>query len=106
MLQSTLLSTSSLVQVGTPPQYIDQWRSITSKRLMLNIITGPHLQFRSHTLLFHSFKWFNIDTAKFHHPVMQKEVNGLLSRDAIELSADGAGFQEYAFAVSRHTGGL
>ena len=52
VLQSTTSSplSSSVVQVGTLPQFLDQWRSSTFNRLVLNMMKGHHLQLRCHTL--------------------------------------------------------
>ena len=36
-------SPSSLGQVGTLPHFLDQWRSITSNRFVLNMVKGHHL---------------------------------------------------------------
>ena len=48
-------SSSSFVQVGTLPQFLDQWRSINSNRFVLNIVKGHHLQLRSHHCFFNNF---------------------------------------------------
>ena len=58
---------------------LDQWRSITSNRLVLNTVNGHHLQFRTWPLLFHTFQWFNIKAVLAHHHVIQKEVYELLA---------------------------
>ena len=36
-------SSSSVVQVGTLPKLLDQWRSITSNRFVLYTVKGHHL---------------------------------------------------------------
>ena len=41
-----------------------------------------------------------------HHPVIQKEVDELLAKGAIEPSSGGAGFYSGVFVVATHTGGL
>ena len=41
-----------------------------------------------------------------HHPVIQKEVDELLAKGAIEPSSGGAGFYSNIFVVPKHTGGL
>ena len=48
VLQSTTSSpsSSSVVQIGTLPNILDQWRSITSDRLVHNVVKGHHLQLR------------------------------------------------------------
>ena len=50
MLQSTtsLTSSSPVVQVGTVPNVLDQWKIITSNRIVLNIVCGHNLWFKSH----------------------------------------------------------
>ena len=81
-------------------------RSITSNRFVLNMVWGHHLQLRSHPLLFHDFWHFNIKAASAHHPVIQKEVDELLAKGAIEPYSGGAGFYSSMFVVPKHTGGL
>ena len=41
-----------------------------------------------------------------HHPVIQKEVDELLAKGAIEPSSGGARFYSSVFVVPKHTGGL
>ena len=41
-----------------------------------------------------------------HHPIIQKEVDELLTEGAIESSYGGAGFYSSMFVVPKHTGGL
>ena len=59
---------------------------------MLSVLTGQPLQLRSHPPLFYTYKQFNIKTTAAHHPIIQKEVDGLLAKGAIEPSSGGAGF--------------
>ena len=101
VLQSLTSSPSSvsLVQVGTLPKFLYQWRSITSNRFVLNIVKGHHLQLRCYPLLFHDFRWFNIKRALAHHPIIQKEGDVLLSKGAIEPSSGGASFYFNIFVV-------
>ena len=73
---------------------------------MLNMVWGHHLQLRSHPPLFCDFWHFNVKVAAAHHPVVQKEVDELLAKGAIELSSGGAGFYFSMFVVPKHTGGL
>ena len=87
-------------------QFLDQWRSITSNRLVLNMVWGHHLQLRSHPPLFCDFQHFNVKAAAAHHPVIQKEVDELHAKGAIEPSSGGAGFYSSVFVVPKHTGGL
>ena len=93
VLESTSApSSSSVVQVGKFSQCLDQCRSISSNRFVLNMVKGYHLQVRCHPLLFHNFKWFNIEAASAHHPVIQKEVDELIAKGPIEPLTCGAGF--------------
>ena len=41
-----------------------------------------------------------------HHPIIQKEVDDLLPKGAIELSSGGAGFYSSVFVVPNSTGSL
>ena len=99
-------STSALFQVGMLFKFFDQWRSITSNRFVLNMVRGHHLQLRSRPPLFHNFQHFNVKVAAAHHPVIQKEVDELLAKGAIEPSPGGASFYSSVFVVPKHTGGL
>ena len=44
--------------------------------------------------------------ATAHHPIIQKGVDELLSKGAIEPSSGGAGVYSSVFVVPKHTGGL
>ena len=44
--------------------------------------------------------------AAAHHPIIQKEMDELLSKGAVEPSSGGAGFYSSVFVVPKHTGGL
>ena len=99
-------STSAMFQVGMHFKFFDQWRRITSNRFVLNMVLGHHLQLRSHPPLFHDFWHFNVEAAAAHHPAIQKEVDELLAKGAIEPSLGGAGFYSSIFVVPKHTGGL
>ena len=107
---STSSSSSSFIsapfQVGMLFKFLDQWRSITSNRFVLNMVRGHHLQLRSHPPLFRNFQHFNVKVAAAHHPVIQKEVDELLAKGATEPSSGGAHFYSSVFVVPRHTGGL
>ena len=103
---SSLSSTSATFQVGMLFKFFDQWRSISSNRFVLNMVWGHHLQLRYHPSLFHDFQCFNVKAAAAHHPAIQKEVDELLPKGAIELSSGGAGFYSCVFVVPKHTGGL
>ena len=94
------------MQVGTHLEFLDQRRSITSNRLMLNMVQDQHLQLRCHPPLFINFMPFNIQAAPAHHFIIQNEVDELLARGAIELSSGGAGFTPTIFVVPKHIGAL
>ena len=87
-------------------KFFDQWRSITSNRFVLNMVQGHHLQLRSHPPLFCDFWPFNVKAAAADHPVIQKEVDELLAKGAVEPSSGGAGFYSSMFVVPKHTAGL
>ena len=103
---SSSSSTSAPFQVGMLFKFLDQWRSITSNRFVLNMVQGHHLQLRSHSPLFRNFWHFNVKVPAAHHPVIQKEVDELLAKGAIEPSSGGARFYSSVFVVPKHTGGL
>ena len=69
---------SSIMQADTLPHFVDQWGINTLSRSVLNMVRGHHLHVRAHP------HWFNIKTAPAHHPVIQKEVQELLAKGAIE----------------------
>ena len=103
---SSSSSPSATFQVGMLFKCFDQWRSITSNRFVLNMVWGHHLQLRFCSPLFHDFLHFNVKAAAAHHPVIQKEVDELLTKGAIEPSSSGAGFYSSMFVVPKHTWGL
>ena len=70
------------------------------------MVWGHHLQLRSHPPFFCDFQHFNVRAAAAHHPVIQKEVDELLSKGTIEPSSGGAGFYSSMFVVPKCTGGL
>ena len=98
---SSSSSTSAPFQVGIFFKFLDQWRSITSNRFVLNMVRGHHLQLRSRPTLFHNFQHFNVKVPAAHHPVIQKEVDELLAKGAIEPSSGGAGFYSSVFVVPK-----
>ena len=108
VLQSSTssLSSSAVFQFGMLFRHFDQWRSTTSKRFVLNMVQGHHLQLRSHPALFCNFQQFNVKVAAAHHPIIQKEVDELLAKGAIEPSSGDAGFYSSMFVVPKCTGGL
>ena len=59
VLQSSASSQSSscVVQIGTLSKFLYQWRSITSNRIVLNMVKVYHTQFRCHHQLFCNFSW-------------------------------------------------
>ena len=94
--QSTASSSfSSLVlQVGMLSIFWNQWRSVTSKSFVLNMVPGQHLQLRSCPPLFCNFWQFNVKLGAAHHLIIQK------------ASPGGSGFYSSVFVVPNHTGGL
>ena len=100
-LQSSAPSSSSsaVFQVGILFNFFDQWRSITSNRFVLNMVSGHHFQLWSHPPLFHNFWKFNVKADTIHHPIIQKEIDELLAKGVIEPSSDGAGFYSSMFVV-------
>ena len=68
--------------------------------------SGHHLQLRSYPPLFSDFWRFNVKAAAAHHLVIQKEVDELLAKGAIETSSSGTGFYSSVFVVPKRTGGL
>ena len=103
---SSSSSTSAAFQVGMLFKFFDQWRSITSNKFVLNMVWGHHLQFRSHPPLFCDFQHCNVKAVSAHHPAIQREVDELLAKGAIEPSSGSAGFYSSMFVVPKHTGGL
>ena len=79
--------------------FLDQWRSITSNRSVLNMVQGHHFQLRSHPSLFSNLKQFSIK-AETHYPVNQKEVDELLAKGVTESSSDHAGFYSSVLFLS------
>ena len=65
-------SSSAVFQVGMF-NFFDQLRSITSKRFVLIMVWGNHLQLRSHAPLSYNFQQFNVKVAAAHHHIIQKE---------------------------------
>ena len=67
---------------------------------------GHHLQLRSCPPLFCNFWQLNVKAAAAHHPIIQKEVDELLTKGVIEPSSGDAGFHSNVFGVPKCTGGL
>ena len=80
---SSLLS-SSIVQVGTLTNILDQWRGITLNRFVLNMVEGHHLQLSCDPPLFYNFRQFNIKAVMAHHSTIQMEVDELIAKGVIE----------------------
>ena len=99
-------SSSTVFQVGMLFKFLDQWRSITSKRFVPNMVWDHHLQLRYHPPLFHNFWQFTVKVAVAHHPIIQKEVDELLAKGAIEPSSGGTGFYSSMFVVPKGISGL
>ena len=60
---TTSTSSSSAMLICILPQFLDQLRSITSNRFVLNMNKGHHLQLMCHALLIQNFKQFSIMSA-------------------------------------------
>ena len=92
VLQCTTSLTSSLsvVQAGTFPYFLDQWESIITKRFVLNMLKGQHLQLKCHSLLFCNLKQLDIKASLPHCPVIH-EVDELLAKGVIELFTGASG---------------
>ena len=56
--------------------------------------------------MFHNFSQFIVKVATTHHPIIQKEVDELLAKGAVEPFCGGTGFYSSMFVVRKHTGGL
>ena len=69
------------------------------------MVQGHHLQCTSYPPMFHNLWQFNVKAAAAHHPIIQKEMDELLSKGEVESSSGGAGFFSSMFVVSKHTGG-
>ena len=86
--------------------FVDQWRSITSNRFVLNMVQDHCPQLSSHPPMFHNLQPFNVKAAAAHHPIIQKEVDELLAKGAKEASSGAANFYSSVFVVHKHTGDL
>ena len=103
--QSSSSSFSSIVQMCTLTEFLDQWRSITFNRFMLNMVKSHYVQLRHHPPLSHNFRWFNIQATPVQHSVFQ-EVHELFAKGVVEPSSDGLVFTPNICVVAKHTGGL
>ena len=72
VLQSSASSSSlsAVFQVRMLFNFLDQWRSITSNRFVLNMVWSHHLQLRYQPPLFHNFWQFNVKAAVTHHHII------------------------------------
>ena len=86
--------------------FLEEWTGITSNRFVLNMVQRHHLQLRLCPPFFHNFWQFSVKVTAAHHPIIQKVVDELLSKGAIEPSSGGAGFYSSVFVVLKCTGGL
>ena len=88
--------------------FLDQWRSITSNRFVLNMVHSHHLQLRScHAHPCSIIFWlFNVKAAAAHYLIIQKEIDELLAKGVIGQFPGGVGFYSSVFAVPKCTGGL
>ena len=84
-LQSTTSSISSsfVVKDGMLPQFLHHYTIITSNMFVLNMVNHHHLKLRCCLPLLSNFKQINIMATTAYHPVIQKEVDELLAKDAI-----------------------
>ena len=64
---------------------------------MLDIVKGHHLQLRFYPLLLHNFRWVNFKAATVYHPIIQKEVDKLLAKGAINPFTGDAGIYSGLF---------
>ena len=82
MLQSAA-STSSAMQVGTLPHLL-YWGEALLPIGLFVIWIKVIIFSLGHGLLFSNFQWFSVKAAVSHHPVIQKELQELLSKGVIE----------------------
>ena len=73
-------SSSSVVQVGTLPKFLNQWRSSTYNRLVFNMVKGHYLQLRSHS---HYSVISNGLTLRLLWFIIQKVVDELLAKSNV-----------------------
>ena len=70
------------------------------------MVQDHHLKLRSCPPLFCNFWQFNVTVAVAYYPIIQKEVDELLSKGAVEPSFGGGGFYSNMFVVPKCTDGL
>ena len=94
------------MQVGILPKFLDQCKSIPVNTFVLNMVKGHHLQLRCHPSFFSNFRQFDINPAVAYHSIIQKEVDELLPKSAIQPSAGGTDFYCNVFVVPKYTDDL
>ena len=70
------------------------------------MVKGHHLQLRWPLPFFCNFTQFNFEATITHQPIIQKELDELLAKGAIEWLTGDDGFYSIVFVVHKHTGGL
>ena len=70
------------------------------------MVRGHYLQLKDCPLLFYYLQQFNIKAAMDVHPIIQKEVDELLAKDAIELLTGGVHLYSNVFVVPKCICGL
>ena len=86
---------------------LDQWRNITSNRLLLIWIEVT--VFSLDAIVCYSMvlnKWFSSSASAAHDPIMQKEVDELLAKGVWEPLTGGARFYSYGSVVPQCTSAL
>ena len=76
-----------------------------SNRFVLNMVKGHHLQLRCHHPLFHNLRQFKLLATPAYHFIIQKEMDELLAKGAIEPSSGGADYYSNLFVVPKCMGG-
>ena len=79
------------MQLCALSNFLDQWKSITFNRFVVNMIKGHLHHLKCHPLLFQKLKWFNFRVLLVHYAVILEEVD-LLAKDSIKPSMRVAGF--------------
>ena len=72
---------------------------------MLNMAEGHHLQLKCSPVLLPNFRQFN-NADMAHCPIIQKQVDELFSKGAIEPSTGGGAIYSSVFVIPMHAGGL
>ena len=103
---SSSSSTSAPFQVGMLFKFLDQWKALHPTGLCLIWFGATIFSLDPVLPCSVTFWHFNVKAAAAHHPVIQKEVDELLAKGAIEPSSGGAGFYSSVFVVPKCTRGL